>query len=102
MIKKESRREWLLQRFQWNAKQRTGNRTYQFWQNDNHAIALYSPDVIWQKIDYIHFNPVAAGIVNFPNHYKYSSATDYAGESGVLKITLMDHFDTTGYVHTGM
>ncbi len=34
---------------------------YQIWTHDNHPIALWSKDVIAQKIDYIHFNPVKAG-----------------------------------------
>ncbi len=34
--------------------------------------------------DYIHNNPVAEGIVFRPEDYKYSSASDYAGEKGIL------------------
>ena len=35
-----------------------------------------------QKLDYIHYNPVAAGFVDEPEHYRYSSAKDYAGKKG--------------------
>ena len=38
------------------------------------------------KADYIHNNPVEAGFVNEPHHWKYSSAADYAGEKGLLEI----------------
>ena len=41
-------------------------------------------EVIQQKIDYIHNNPVEEGIVFRPEDYKYSSAPDYAGEKGLL------------------
>lgn len=34
------------------------NSKYQLWRNDNHPIELYSNEVISQKVDYIHNNPV--------------------------------------------
>lgn len=33
------------------------NKQYEFWQRDSLAIELYSPEVIYQKLDYIHLNP---------------------------------------------
>ena len=41
-------------------------------------------EVIQQKIEYIHNNPVEEGFVFRPEDYKYSSASDYAGEKGLL------------------
>lgn len=32
-----------------------------------------------QKLDYLHNNPVTAGIVYQPEHYVYSSAIKYTG-----------------------
>jgi hypothetical protein len=46
--------------------------------------------VIDQKLDYIHQNPVEAGLVFKAEHYTYSSATDYAGEKGMLEIVLIE------------
>ena len=57
---------------------------FQFWRHDNKPIELWSNEVIQQKIDYIHNNPVEEGIVFRPEDYKYSSAPDYAGEKGLL------------------
>lgn len=71
---KESRREWLLQLFADNAKKNKQYNTYHIWQYTNHPILLYSNEVINQKIDYIHSNPVNAGYVYEPSDYKYSSA----------------------------
>tara|TARA_R110000751_G_scaffold176162_1_gene282350 strand:- start:185 stop:337 length:153 start_codon:yes stop_codon:yes gene_type:complete len=45
--------------------------------------------VIWQKIKYIHNNPVKANMVSRPEDYRYSSALDYAGEKGLLKNILV-------------
>lgn len=53
------------------------NKLYQFWQQDNHPIELTSVQMMQQKLDYIHENPVRAGIVYEPQNYKYSSALTY-------------------------
>jgi hypothetical protein len=39
-------------------------------------------------IDYIHFNPVKAGFVNLPEHWRYSSALNYLAKDGIIPITL--------------
>lgn len=53
----ESRKEWLLMVFKYQAKYNKRNRDYQFWQQDNHPIELESPNWINQKIMYIHLCP---------------------------------------------
>lgn len=89
----ESRREWLLYLFSYFAKVNKRKSTHQFWETDNHPIELYSEQVIRQKLDYIHFNPVRAGWVNSPQHYLYSSASNYLEEgTGILEITILDQF----------
>lgn len=74
---KESRRDWLMYMFKYYAKYQVNNRNFQFWQHDNHPFALYSEKMIWQKVNYIHENPVRAGIVDKPEEYLYSSARNY-------------------------
>jgi REP element-mobilizing transposase RayT len=87
----ESRREWLMYLFKYYAKYENPNREHQFWQSDNHPIALWSQDVIWQKLDYIHMNPVRAGIVAKSYDYIYSSATDYyLNQKGLLDVILVE------------
>ena len=56
----------------------------QLWQYNNKPIELYSNEVIDQKVDYIHQNPVVSGFVNESDHWRYSSAIDYSGGKGVL------------------
>lgn len=82
----ESRRDWLLNRFAYNATKHTRNTNYQVWTHENHAIHLYSNDFIAEKIEYIHNNPVRALIVQHPEDYLYSSARNYASLSAVLEI----------------
>ena len=76
-IRHESRRDWMLNIFRVQGEKNSRNKTYQFWLQDNQPQELYSPAFIFQKINYIHNNPVEAGIVEKPEHYLYSSAKDY-------------------------
>lgn len=82
----ESRQEWMLWMFARAGQKASNVRRGQFWQHHNKPIGLWSPAVIDQKISYIHGNPVVAGFVQEPEHWKYSSAIDYAGGKGMLEI----------------
>lgn len=84
----ESRRDWLLDKFNFEARKTNRAENYKIWQDDNHPIDLQEIDA-YQKLDYIHDNPVKAAIVEIPEHYIYSSAIDYAGLNGLLKIELI-------------
>ena len=86
---RESRKEWMLWMFKRAASKSSNVSGMQLWQHHNKPIELWSPNVIEQKTDYIHLNPVVAGFVNEPWHWKYSSAIDYAGSKGLLEIDLM-------------
>jgi REP element-mobilizing transposase RayT len=81
---RESRREFLLERFKDSALKSSNVNGYQFWQHDNHPIELWSPKVTQEKINYIHNNPVEDGLVYKPEDYVYSSARDYCGEKGLV------------------
>jgi putative transposase len=51
--------------------------TYQVWQEDSHPEAIFTEIFAKQKIDYIHLNPVRAGIVKTAEEWMYSSARAY-------------------------
>ena len=82
----ESRREWLVNRFQFNARKHKRNSKFQVWTHENHAIYLYSNNFICEKIEYIHNNPVRTCIVQNPEDYLYSSARNYACIPAILDI----------------
>ena len=42
--------------------------------------------MMWQKIEYIHNNPVLRGFVDDPLHWRWSSARDYARQLGLIKV----------------
>ena len=80
----ESRRDWLLEQFMKAGAKSSNVKKYQFWRHDNKPIELWSNKVIFEKIHYIHNNPVENGLVYYPEDYVYSSAKDYAGEKGLI------------------
>lgn len=55
------------------------NKKYEFWQRDSLAVHLYTQKVAYQKLNYIHSNPLAEHwqLVSDPCNYKYSSAKFY-------------------------
>lgn len=85
----ESRREWMLNRFEFNAQHHSRNETYQLWTHENHAVILSTNDFIQNKLEYLHNNPVRARIVQKPEDYLYSSARNYAGLDSVLDVVLI-------------
>jgi putative transposase len=82
----ESRREWIIWMMKRAGQKNSNIKNGQFWQQHNKPIELWSSKVIDQKVDYIHENPVVAGFVTEPEHWKYSSAIDYSGCKGLLEI----------------
>lgn len=90
----ESRKEFLLDYFKKEGDKSSNVSKYQFWHHDNHPIELWSNQVIKQKIDYVHQNPVESGLVYKAEDFVYSSARDYAEEKGLLDdIEVFEFFD---------
>lgn len=59
---------------------------FQLWQEGCHPKVIEHEDVMEQKIEYIHINPVKRGFIDDPVHWRYSSARDYAGHTGPIPI----------------
>lgn len=86
----ESRRSWMLWIFSAAGERNSNNTIYQFWQQDNHPIALENSEIAKQKLNYIHDNPIRAGIVSSPEYYIYSSAVDYyLNREGLVPLELL-------------
>ena len=82
----ESRKEWMLRIFK-DAGKANSSTNFQFWRQDNQPKECYSPAFTVQKLNYIHNNPVEAGIVDKAEEYVYSSARDhyYQKNCGLFK-----------------
>lgn len=86
--REESRREWMLELFHKAGKENSNNKTYQFWQQDNHPIQCHTPEMLKQKMNYIHENPVHAGFVEKSEDWLWSSASDYhLGRKGLIDLS---------------
>ena len=81
----ESRREWMLREFAAEGDKNARNKTYKFWQSGNHAIELFTEKFVWEKINYIHNNPVKEKFVKNPQEWLYSSASNYWYGEGLLE-----------------
>jgi len=53
------------------------DRKYQVWERNSLNITLASQKIADQKLEYIHMNPVKAGLCEHPEDYYYSSARFY-------------------------
>ena len=43
---------------------------------------IQDEEMLRQKLEYIHFNPVKRGYVDEPTHWRYSDSRKYAGQEG--------------------
>jgi len=87
---KKSRREWILRLLKYYAKFNSNNVKYQLWKRDNHPVELVSDLWIGRILNYIHRNPVRAGLVNNPEDYIYSSAGDYKNRLGKIIVDVLE------------
>jgi len=88
--RQESRKNWMLWVFKKAGERNSNTKNYQLWRQDNHPIELSTNKIMEQRLDYLHNNPVEAGIVEEPEHYLYSSARDYTGIKGMLTIEFIE------------
>ena len=54
-----------------------GDRKYQIWKSPSLSVEITSPKFVRQKLNYIHNNPVKAGLVTSVGDYKWSSFPSY-------------------------
>jgi REP element-mobilizing transposase RayT len=66
------------------------DRAFQIWKRNPLSIELSSQNVFLQKLEYIHDNPVKAGLCLYPEEYHYSSASFY--ETGVDHFKMLTHY----------
>ncbi len=59
---------------------------YQVWQEGNKPKQIVNIEMMQQKLEYVHNNPVERGYVDDPLHWRYSSARSYAGQAGLVDV----------------
>jgi putative transposase len=68
------RREWLLKDLHFYRAAHKTRSEHQVWQEGVHPKAVVSDEMMLQKLEYVHNNPVQRGWVAAPEHWRYSSA----------------------------
>ena len=86
----ESRRKWMIQIFKNHGSKNPNNKDFQFWQQDNHPVELDTNEMMDQRLDYLHNNPIKAQIVDEAEHYIYSSGIDYVGGKGLIEVEIIE------------
>jgi len=59
---------------------------FQFWQEGSHPKQVRTDETMWQKLEYLHMNPVKRGYVDEAVHWRYSSARNYCGLPGLVDV----------------
>ena len=76
----------MLEKF----KSTQSDRAYHFWERRPHIATMNDREVFLQKLDYIHQNPIRAGLCDSSDKYVFSSAGFYLGELCVW--TFLTHY----------
>lgn len=86
----QENKQWLLKQFEFYKGVHKSKSLHQVWQEGVHPQAIITADMLRQKLDYIHYNPVRLGLVDHPEDWRHSSARNYLDQAGVLEIDLID------------
>jgi putative transposase len=76
----------ILEVLQYYKLRHKKDQAFQFWQEGSHPEQIQNEDMMWQKLDYIHNNPLRRGYVGDATHWRYSSARNYAGMDGLIDV----------------
>jgi putative transposase len=76
----------LLAELQYFKARTKTDQQYQLWQEGSHPQQIGSDEMMIQKLEYTHNNPVRRGYVDDPVHWRYSSARNYVGMPGLLDV----------------
>jgi putative transposase len=69
------------------AGQQTGRSRNKVWQDSYWDVNIYTERFLRQKLNYVHRNPVRAGLVEMPEEYVYSSYRNYVnGEDWLIEV----------------
>nr|WP_238388679.1 transposase [Roseimaritima ulvae] len=76
----------LLQELEYYKLRNKVDQKHQLWQEGSHPEMIETEQMMWQKIEYIHGNPLRRGFVDDPIHWRYCSARNYAQLPGIIDV----------------
>jgi putative transposase len=83
---RERRVTTLLDQLHFRKARHKTDSEYQLWQEGSHPKQIESDEMMWQKLEYTHNNPVQRGYVDDPTHWRWSSARNYARMSSLIDV----------------
>ena len=87
---KEEEKGWLLSQLKYHKLEHKKESGYQVWQEGFHPKMITSEEMLEQKVNYIHHNPVRIGVVDKAEDWLYSGARNYLGLPGLLEIDALE------------
>jgi putative transposase len=82
--------EYILNQLEFHKIKHKIKQDYQLWQEGFHPQAIANEEMLRQKLEYMHNNPVRRGYVDDPVHWRYSSYRNYMGLPSLLEVELID------------
>ena len=76
----------ILEQLAFYKKAHKKETTYQLWQEGVQPKLIVNEKMMIDRINYIHNNPVKRGYIDEARYWRYSSARDYEGVSGLIDI----------------
>jgi len=90
-VEMDLRKDWMIQRFEDYGKSLKRIEKLHLWQNCSSPLHIdpAQPELLVSRIEHINENPVRERIVDLPEAYLYSSARDYIGGKGLVKVKVV-------------
>ena len=76
---KENNFESCLEKLRIQVRER--EHKHSVFQHHSNAFEIYGEDKMMEKVNYIHLNPVRAGLVKIPDDYRFSSSRQWNGKA---------------------
>ncbi len=83
---KQENAKTILDKLTFYKKAHKVSSEFQLWQEGSQPKQILSEAMMLEKINYIHHNPIKRGYVDEAVHWRYSSARDYEGVSGLIGV----------------
>ncbi len=83
---KNQSNERILEELHFGKSFHKHSQNFQVWQEGSHPEQINSREMMIQKVEYIHNNPVKRGYVDSAEQWRYSSARDYCDRVGLVPV----------------
>lgn len=83
------KREWLLNQLRYYKRLHKIESEHQVWQEGFHPQMITTEEMLRQKLEYIHNNPLRRKLVERPEHWNYSGASNYILGRGCLDVDFL-------------